>query len=81
MGCSGGVEHRLAGGHQGDADADEVLDPLGQERGVAVPSSTVLGGRFVLRIDDTDAERNVEAALAPIAREAFASSSPSPRKW
>jgi glutamyl-tRNA synthetase len=24
------------------------------------------GGRFVLRIDDTDAERNVEAALAPI---------------
>src|ERR1700759_4632122 len=24
------------------------------------------GGQFLLRIDDTDAERNVEAALAPI---------------
>src|SRR6185369_3533706 len=24
------------------------------------------GGRFILRIDDTDQERNVEAALAPI---------------
>src|SRR6202042_2717853 len=24
------------------------------------------GGQFILRIDDTDAERNVEAALAPI---------------